>query len=392
MTKFGLPHKSKGSLPVPSLLLHELAFTIDVKADSIDIFPIIPIRESMKTIPRSAIRYHITAWVIFIVYEVSLVLLLGSKGSWLEFAAYYILHIVLFYATCLIALPFTERFKPRWPAVSAVLIISLCIYTLLIVSLSAVMISNQHIRYSPWMDRNSWIKSVWRSAYFLSLSFCYWYFARAFALEKMALTTQKEKAEIRARLIKAQNAYLLSRISPHLLFNTLNYIYNSLDQSEAKASESIILLTDTMRYSLSDPDPDGKVPLLAELDQIDRFIQLHQLRFDNRLSLQYSCALRTDDASLRIPPLLLLTFVENIFTHGDLQDALHPASIQIAVDANTLSFIATNKKRAGRIHPGHGIGIANAKERLALQYESHRYSLQVNDEAETYNVYLKLIL
>jgi len=188
-------------------------------------------------------------------------------------------------------------------------------------------------------------------------------------------------------LLTAENAYLKSQINPHFLLNTLNFLYNSIAKFSEKTADSILLLSDIMRYALTSTDEDGKVGLDQEIDNIESFLKLNQARFNQRLCIDYEFDGNT--YGLRIIPLVLITFVENVFKYADLLNPSNPAKISIQIMENTLIFSTYNLKRKSVQFDSHGIGIENVKSRLNTYYQ---YELIIDDNESEYKLMLKVNL
>jgi sensor histidine kinase YesM len=120
------------------------------------------------------------------------------------------------------------------------------------------------------------------------------------------LSLEKEKSQTELDLLKQQ-------LNPHFFFNTLNNLYAlSLQQSD-KTSDSILRLSDLMRYTIY-KGQQAYVPLIEELNYIEDYIQLQQIRL--KKPLNFSFEKQIDDENLQIAPLLLIVLIENAFKHG----------------------------------------------------------------------------
>jgi two-component system LytT family sensor kinase len=142
-----------------------------------------------------------------------------------------------------------------------------------------------------------------------------------------------------------------------------------------------------MRYALTSTDADGKVRLDQEIDNIESFLKLNQARFNQRLCIDYE--IDGDTYGLRIIPLVLITFVENVFKYADLLNSSNPAKISIQIVENTLLFSTYNLKRKSVQFDSHGIGIENVKSRLDNYYQ---YELIIDDDETEYKLMLKVNL
>ena len=156
-------------------------------------------------------------------------------------------------------------------------------------------------------------------------------------------------------ILTTENDYLKSQINPHFLFNTLSFIHNSVSKFSTTIAESVISLSEIMRYALTATDADGKVELVSEIEHIENFIKLNQARFNQKLSLNFSVFGEISDQ--RIIPLILITLVENVFKYGNLNDPASPASIILTLNGNELLFITENSKKRQNNMTSYGIGI-----------------------------------
>jgi two-component system, LytTR family, sensor kinase len=189
-------------------------------------------------------------------------------------------------------------------------------------------------------------------------------------------------------LIQSENDFLRAQINPHFLYNSLNYFYSETFEKLPKVGDSIMMLSDIMRYSLTDfSATNGLANLDEEIENIKNIIQINKCRFDDNLHIQLS--INGDPAGKKIVPMMFITLVENLFKHGDLQDHLHPASIECIIDTENekVTFITRNKKsHVKNVIPG-GLGTSNIKKRLELLYVDN-FKLDFEEEVAIYKATL----
>ncbi|QHS56561.1 hypothetical protein GWR56_13790 [Mucilaginibacter sp. 14171R-50] len=240
--------------------------------------------------------------------------------------------------------------------------------------------------------------NTFRSIYFCALALLYWvagniasYRKKAAESEKKQLIALKDKAELEHRLSESRNAYLQQQLNPHLLFNSLSFIYSSVYAHSEDASRCVLLLSDIMRYSLDSTSADGKIPLADELQQIGNLVELNRYRFHQNLYLHTAIEVGTDD--LRIIPLVLLTLTENLFKHGHLTDRSSPALLEIDVNASgQLRYHARNRKAVKSSVPRRGgLGLRNTRTRLEHTYGDH-YKLEVKEDQDFFELTLTIPL
>ena len=168
---------------------------------------------------------------------------------------------------------------------------------------------------------------------------------------------------------------LQSRIRPHFLFNTLNSAIALVREEPAKAESLLEDLSDLFRVALIE---QGESTTLAEeITLARRYLGIEQVRFGNRLQVQWNLDPRTDSA--RLPPLLLQPLVENAVKHG-VEPSARGGKLRVLTElrGNRVVVRITNtlppkEGKPGRHDEpstrGHGIALANVRARLALLHD-----------------------
>ena len=159
---------------------------------------------------------------------------------------------------------------------------------------------------------------------------------------------------------------LQSRIRPHFLFNTLNTAI-ALVREEPERAESILEdLAELFRHALA--EQGASATLTQEIALARHYLQIEQARFGERLRVQW----QLDDAagSATLPPLLLQPLVENAVKHC-VEPSDTGAEIRISTERRgTMAVIkVTNTVPAGQGPRGHGLALANVRERLGLLHD-----------------------
>lgn len=164
----------------------------------------------------------------------------------------------------------------------------------------------------------------------------------------------------------ARLAELQSRIRPHFLFNTLNSAIALVRAEPAKAEALLEDLSDLFRHALK--DPGSSVTLREELLLAQRYLAIEQVRFGERLQVQWDLDPKAEAAHL--PPLILQPLVENAVCHG-VEPSAQGAAIKISTRCKgTVAVIkVTNTVPAGQGARGHGLALRNVQERLALLHD-----------------------
>ncbi len=213
--------------------------------------------------------------------------------------------------------------------------------------------------------------------------------AIAIKLIKLWFNYQQEKALLKNQSLTSELALLRSQINPHFLFNTLNNIDSLVLVNPEKASSSIIKLSEIMRYMLYEANVDS-VPLEKEIEYLESFVSLQQLRLKKQDFVRFS--VDGDIQGKKIPPMLIIPFVENAFKHGKKNAKSPGIIIDIKISSTTYIFEIVNfisdqgKEQKDAVG---GIGLQNIKRRLELLYKD-KYELDIDIKDGKYKVLLKL--
>lgn len=204
----------------------------------------------------------------------------------------------------------------------------------------------------------------------------------------------KEKSELAIKNKEMQLSLLKSQINPHFLFNTLNSISLLVGTSKEKARKVISQLSDVFRYAL-DSHGGQRVKLIHELDFIENYIKIQQVRFGERLkfvkNVEPTCL------SIEIPPMVLQPLVENSVKYG-IAPKDEGGTIELIVErrAEGVYFEITDDgvgKKAKKVLDGKstGIGLKNSDKRLTSIY-GQRAGLKIHARDDGYTVSFTLPL
>jgi two-component system, LytTR family, sensor kinase len=178
---------------------------------------------------------------------------------------------------------------------------------------------------------------------------------------------EQEKSELHIKNREMQISLLKSQINPHFLFNTLNSINMLIGSSKEQARRVITQLSDIFRYAL-DSHGDQMVRLIQELDFIDNYIRIQQVRFGDRLKfvkqVDFSCL------NVHIPPMILQPLVENSVKYGIAPKDDGGTIVLTVKRFNNMIFfevkddgLGSNAKKVMDGSSG-GVGLSNTDERL----------------------------
>jgi two-component system, LytTR family, sensor kinase len=242
-------------------------------------------------------------------------------------------------------------------------------------------------------DSSDWgidfIIRFWDLALMIPTAFVYWYAEKTIIQEHRQQEIAKRTGELEKLILQTELSNIKNQINPDLLFSTLQFFKNQAQSLSINLSRAITLLSDIMHYALHDNEQEGKVPLATELRHIQNYIEIQQLRFDNRLQITFK--VMGDLTGKKIMPLILINFIENAFKHGDLNNHNSPLEILVVIEENHLLFTTNNAKRKGRKEESGMIGLENTKKRLSLGYAGC-HELEIKENLNFYQICLSLTL
>ncbi len=192
------------------------------------------------------------------------------------------------------------------------------------------------------------------------LYFVFQYFEKFQQSKYQQLLIQSQLNDVRLQNLRNQ-------INPHFLFNALNSI-KALTLIEAdKARNAVTLLSEILRYSLSS-EQKSFVTLKEELSVVKDYLELEKIRFGNRLNYQILIDEKLNDTL--IPPLVLMTLVENAIKHG-ISSLKSGGDVLLNAEqiGDTLKIEIINTGVLSEIENPIGIGLKNTQQRLQMLYK-----------------------
>lgn len=169
----------------------------------------------------------------------------------------------------------------------------------------------------------------------------------------------------------ARLAELQARIRPHFLFNTLNSAVALVREEPAKAEAILEDLSDLFRHALAEQRATST--MADEIELARRYLDIEQIRFGERMRVQWQLDERANNASL--PPLLLQPLVENAVKHG-IEPSASGGKLRISTEQRSRRVILqiTNTvppslEKGSHGTRGQGIALANVRDRLRLLHD-----------------------
>ena len=192
--------------------------------------------------------------------------------------------------------------------------------------------------------------------------------------------------DLEKKNLEQQLEYLKYQINPHFFMNTLNNIHALVDIEPEEAKHSILELSKMMRYVLYE-GAKSKVPLQKEIDFLNNYITLMKLRYTDKVRIDINFPQKASNKM--VPPMLIITFIENAFKHGISYQKESFIEATITTDDEKLHFTCLNSKAENGDNTQGGVGLANTRQRLELIYGKN-FTLDINDNADTYSVKLDI--
>ena len=193
---------------------------------------------------------------------------------------------------------------------------------------------------------------------------------------------EKEKAANELNFLRAQ-------FNPHFLFNSINSIYAHIDKSNKDARGMLLTFSEMLRYQLYECNVE-LIEMERELNYIKNYISLQKSRIDERIQVCFSS--ENMDGAIQVPPLVLITFIENAFKYVGINECReNRVEICLKYENRNLVFSVFNTKDSfiNNSKKSSGLGIANTKRRLELLYPG-KHSLEIQDTENDYTARLTI--
>src|SRR5688572_30525368 len=186
-------------------------------------------------------------------------------------------------------------------------------------------------------------------------------------------------SQLEARLAQSRLQVLKMQLHPHFLFNTLNAISELIYKDPESADRMLTDLSDLLRLSFENLEVQ-EIPLKQELEFLEKYLEIEQMRFQDRLTVEMNISSDALDAS--VPNMILQPLVENAIKHGiaprssggriDINAARSNGHLQISVSDDGLGVPFGDFEN---LH--EGVGLSNTRRRLRHLYgDDHKFDLR----------------
>lgn len=231
-----------------------------------------------------------------------------------------------------------------------------------------------------------------RQMFFLSFTFSSLFlifFSLGLRILERQEQIEKSRKDMEKEKLNSELNMLRNQISPHFFFNTLNNIYSLIGINTEDSKKAILQLSKLMRYLLN--EKEGSTTKLGnEIEFMKNYIDLMKLKISDKVKLTVDFPDKYED--INIPPLLLISFIENAFKHGVSYRSKSYIDIKLETEKDTIIFTCKNSI-AGKTEDvnknNNGIGLENVKRRLNLLFPG-KHELLINKGENEFSVFLKI--
>jgi len=331
---------------------------------------------------------HSIFWGLILLFIIVIVMFQNKpitlKDYILSFGVFGIINISVFYINYIFLIPsLIKKRKKYWLYIfsffALIAIAALLKTTIAVLNPQELLTYTMEGKPHEMSVNNFVINSSFSVGFFLVSSCIIKFTIDWFSSERIQRNLESERREMELQFLKSQ-------LNPHFLFNSLNNIYSLAYQKSDKTADAIMKLSEIMRYMIYESNTPT-VALSKEVDYLTNYIELQKIRFKDGAYIELTLNGEIDDQ--KIVPLMLISFVENAFKHGVLNDPENPVKINIIANQKILHFSVINKKSKQNKDAQGGIGLPNVERRLQLVYPD-RYKLNVVNSATHYTCELMI--
>jgi signal transduction histidine kinase len=295
-----------------------------------------------------------------------------------------LLNLTYWYAPALLT-PLTIRLARRfrlggemWTRALAVHVSAAVLFALVSI---AILILGRMVLYPKWaaMMAQDPLSYIERN-YFMNLDWALMTYAAIVGLShgvdyyREARAREKRAAQLETKLVEAQLKTLQGQLHPHFLFNTLHAISALIHRDADDADRMVSRLSDLLRLTL-EHDGTQEVSLKEELEFLQKYLEIEQIRFQDRLTVKFAVQPQVLDA--RVPTLILQPVVENAIRHG-IGPLTGGGLVEVSARAEGETLLLQVRDTGAGLSEDaltalqKGIGLSNTRARLECLYGSRQ--------------------
>ncbi|GAB3506305.1 hypothetical protein GCM10027341_39140 [Spirosoma knui] len=187
---------------------------------------------------------------------------------------------------------------------------------------------------------------------------------------------QREKSELRERIAASEMKALRSQMNPHFLYNSLNAIRLFVLQNDSDNADKYLVKFSRLMRLILDNSRQEWVTLASELEQLQLYLELEQLRFGNKFDFSVDAAPTLDKEQTSIPPMIIQPYIENSILHGmahkktrgHIQVCIKPMNdgLECIVDDDGVGRKRAGELKSKMVSSHRSVGLKVTEERLQL--------------------------
>lgn len=223
----------------------------------------------------------------------------------------------------------------------------------------------------------------------INFALAYWFATTFIQNVREQSEAEIQKSSLEQSILEAELSSLKNQINPHFFYNSLNFLYAQALPLSKRLSDSVMLLSEMLRYTIKENDNEGKVCLEQEIKYIKNYIHIKQLQFSAPLNIHFDFA--GNIGYRRILPMTLSIFVENAIKYGDLQHLKTPINISFSTQANQLFLTIFYPLKKGIDVSEIDEDLENVRRKLFIAY-FNKHSLKLSYENNIQKIFLRITL
>ncbi|SOD99141.1 sensor histidine kinase [Spirosoma fluviale] len=335
---------------------------------------------------------HLFVWLFYLAFN-NILLLTNSnnKANIVQLFVTYPLVAILFYVNVYgIIAPSVERRKYVQIILKTILLTGAYIlvrYIVFFYIFPFLDFSNEYSKTRVMFQRFL-PDSIWIASQYLLFSYGYWFAIYSVQLERKKRRIEADISILERDKARTELAFLQAKLNPHFLYNTLNFLFSDALEASPRLADSIMCLSQMMR-SVSEVSKQPMVSVSNELTYIRNYLKLQQYRFGSQLNVQLTITGTEYEHHISLPPLTLISLVENIFKYGEVFNHSVPAQINVHLSETGLRFQTVNKRTEEPNYRQGGLGLTNINSQLSILYKDN-YTLDIKEEEGIFSVDLQL--
>lgn len=198
--------------------------------------------------------------------------------------------------------------------------------------------------------------------------------------------TERQAERVEKQRLETELEYLKAQVNPHFLFNAINSVYVLIRKDPDKAAETLIKLSDLLRFQLYDCS-DDYITIEMELEYLTNYMNLEKLRKGDKVKVSFN--LNGEFSGFRIAPFMLIPFLENAFKYVSAVNGESKIEIDFVRQGDQLTASFLNTFDGQPHYAVGGIGLKNVKRRLDLLYPG-KHELSIEQPEGAYRATLTL--